>query len=216
MESRASRPPAFSLAPLIGEAWRRARQRRLFLVALLLVLLGVALGAFFGLRGPSAPGQSAGHGVQAGQSLAHMRVPMDAYERQWRRWIRSYASGSHAQSSRVPVLSRELRSHVAASGATVVRLKLWPTTAPPSVELVVATATPPAVYLKHGLWRLLGTVHGEFRFVEVVDRRGSIVFQNMYRVQGNHTEGLVGVAPRLRGCSPVQDWGESPPPCPVK
>jgi hypothetical protein len=117
---------------------------------------------------------------------------------------------------RVADVRRTVRSSVAASGAEIVRLNVWPTTAPPSIELVVATNVLPAVYLEHNLAPLLGAIHGEWRFVEVVDRHKTVIFQNGYRRRGGHFEGMVGVPPRLGGCSPVKNLGDTPPPCPAK
>jgi hypothetical protein len=204
-----------ALDPLIAEAKQRMRRRRILLIGLIGALI-LAAGAMVTLRpfGSTPAGRSV-RSADGPRQLAHLKVPVNAYERQWRRWIRHYVSRSD-EIRTVAEVQRALRASVAASGAEILRLNVWPTTAPPSVELVVTTSISPAVYLKHDLAPLLGAIHGEWRYVEVVDKHGTVIFQNGYRRRAGHFEGMVGVPPRLGGCSPVANWGDTPPPCPVK
>lgn len=212
MESGVHFPLAFD--PLIAEAKQRMRRRRLLLAALL-VICAAALSFSLWPSGGPAHVRSAQSG-NSDQRLASVVVPMSKYEREWRQWIRKPGLGSRASSSSLAQVQREVRRSVAASGARIVRLVVWSTTAPPAVELVIATAVRPATYLKHDLRPLLNGIGSEYRYVEVVDRHGTSIFDNGYRMRDGHPEGTVGVPPALQACSPVSAWGEwARTPCPV-
>lgn len=205
-----------SLDPLIAEAKRRAKQRRVLVLAVL-VVIGITVGVVFALQspgGPSVGGSSASRGVQSSAGLANLAVPVDPTERHWRQWIGSEALSPAVSRSLAIGAERAVRSHVAASGATVVRLRLWRTTAPPSVELVVATAIPAAVYLKYRMLQLFAGINSHYMFLEVVDRHGSKIIQFVLR----YGHGTVYIRPGLEGCSPglVLGLATNPPPCPAK
>lgn len=204
-------PPTLSM--------RRLRQPRLAALTLALVVAGIAAGVTVALRppgGPSPAGPLRNHGVQSGSAVGALVVPPNAYERQWRSWIRSQASAPVARRSVVSRLRREVVVAAEASGAGLIRLRVWDTTSPPSVELVVATAVRPAVYLRHRLEALLGVLGHGYRYVEAVDRHGRAIFEWSTRVRAGSSEGMLGVPRALQGCSPVASWGDPPPPCPVK
>ena len=76
----------------------------------------------------------------------------------------------------------------------------------------MATNVDPAVYLRHRavkIVNLLATKSPDY--VKVVDGQGSLIWE----WGGVANEGFVGRPPALRGCGPVYDWGNTPPPCPV-
>jgi hypothetical protein len=193
--------------PLIAGAKHRTRRRRLFLAIAALAL--VAAGLVYGLR-PS--GSSPAHrGATPGNThpaLARLTVPLDATERHWRASVRSLGG--------IPSMDATLPSRLAAavhdSGATVVRLTIWPGTSPAAVELVVATNVRPAVYLRHRAKRFLGLLKRPDYF-KVVDARGSMIVD----WGGAANEGFVGAPPTLQACAPVYAWGLwAKTPCPVK
>jgi hypothetical protein len=205
----------FSLDPLMAEARRRARQRR-FLVALLaLVIVGGVLGAMLATRpsGPGPGGLGLGQHGQPGTDATRAGVPEDASERAWVRWIKTQSiKGVGFYALRAPRAA--VQTAVEATGARLIRLHVWPTT-PASVEVVVRTTAPPAVYLRHRLARVLAVLGHGYVFVEAVNSRGSSIFEWFTRTKGGMHEGSVGVPRRLQGCSPVTNWGDPPPPCPV-
>ena len=213
MESGLRLPIA--LDPLIAEAKQRMRRRRLLWAALLVIGAAALSFSLWPSGGPArVRSAQSGHGDQR---LASLAVPMGKYEREWREWIRKLSLESPASSSSVAHVQREVRRSVAASGARVVRLMVWPTTAPPAVELVIATAVRPATYLRHDLRPLLSSIGNEYRYVEVVDRDGTSIFKSGYRIRDGHPEGTVGVPPELQACSPASAWGNwALTPCPVK
>jgi hypothetical protein len=172
--------------------------RRPLALAALVVVVGIAAGVVFALRspgGPNAVGSGGRHGLQSISGLASIAVPVDPTELHWRQWISKQAQRPVVgRSDRV---RRVVESHAAASGAAVVRLRLWRTTQPPSVELVVATAIPAAVYLRHHLSQLYAGINGHYMFVEVVDARGSKFFQSALRLDN----GTAYIRPGLQGCA---------------
>jgi hypothetical protein len=114
-------------------------------------------------------------------------------------------------------LRQDIRSAVEASGARLVRLKIWQSKfALPPVELVVATATP-ATYLRHRLAPLVSLLgkSNRYVFLKTVDRNGSLIFEWSTRTNRGLPEGSIDVPPPLQGCSPVASRGNTPPPCPV-
>lgn len=213
MTSHAPRLP-FALDPLIAEAKQRMRRRRG--AWLVLVLAGAVALAFALWPSGGPPAVQSVRNAQTSPGLASLSVPMDKYELQWRRWIRKPGLGELAPSTSVAPLRHKVLSYVTASGASVVRLTVWRTSAPPSVELVVATALPPAAYLRHRLNRLLREIPGEYHFVQVVNRRGKSIFENSFLTRDGHFEGMVGVPRRLQMCSPVSASWMNPLPCPAK
>jgi hypothetical protein len=205
-----------ALDPLMAEAKRRARQRRVLLALLALVIVGGVLGAVLATRpsgGPGPSGLELGQRAQPGTNTMRVGVPEDALERAWVRWIKSQSIkgvGSYAlHAPRVAV-----QTAVEATGARLIRLHVWPTH-PASIEVVVLTNAPPAVYLRHRLARVLAVLGHGYVFVKAVNSRGSSIFQYFTRTKGGIHEGSVGVPPPLQGCSPVVSWGNAPPPCPV-
>jgi hypothetical protein len=101
----------------------------------------------------------------------------------------------------------------------LVRLNLWEAnTRRPPVEVVVATAANPAIYLRRHLMPLLDVIDHGYLFVKVVDRRGSMIFERSTLTTSNGSpEGTVGVPRDLQACSPViASWIDNPPPCPVR
>ena len=130
--------------------------------------------------------------------MAQVRVPVDAAEKEWRKWIRAKAAGTPLVSpSAASSVRRRVRSAVAAGGAELVRLKVWRTHSPPPVEMVVATAKP-APYLRHRLANAAGAAGHGYLFLEVVDSWGSRILEHTTRA----TEGTLYVKPRLLGCEP--------------
>lgn len=221
MTANALRLP-FSLDPLIAEAKRRARQRRVLLTTVLLFIVAVAAVAVSASRSPGGPhsaGPSRSQLVKHSTSnLSQVSVPIDATERQWRAWVLSHGFGlTVGARPNLVNLQRTVRSTVAATGARLVRLKVWQSKfelAP--VEVVVVTATP-AAYLRHRLARLVSLLGKDNRyvFVKAVDRSGSLIFEWTTRTNRGLPEGSVDVPSPLQGCSPVASWGNTPPPCPV-
>jgi hypothetical protein len=174
-------------------------------VAVLIVLLRAGGGPAGGTARDHTP-------VRSGQGLAQLRVPLDATERQWRRTVRSLP-GPTATRSAANARRRSVLAAVSATGATLVRIRIWRRTSPAAVELVVATNLRPAVYLRHRAVRLVNALRSRPIYVKVVDRRGSSFFE----WGGAANEGFVGVPPALQSCSPVSAWGEwGRLPCPVK
>lgn len=77
----------------------------------------------------------------------------------------------------------------------------------------------PASFLLHEMPRFLdalGTRLGSLdgTYISLVDGNDQTVWEN----SGNTriSEGSVGSRPDLAGCSPVSNWGPTPPPCPAK
>jgi hypothetical protein len=85
--------------------------------------------------------------------------------------------------------------------------------------LLVLRTDNPAVFLKRGLPAVLATLGDRWRdyegtFVEVVDEDGAFVWGAGTDPRTSH--GSVGTRAGLEGCSPIPNWGPTPPPCPVK
>lgn len=88
-----------ALDPLIAEAKRRARHRRLLVIALLFALVALAVGATFALRSsPSSGGPGAASPVSpttsGGQpvlSLGRRGATVEAWQRLLKRWLTSYS-----------------------------------------------------------------------------------------------------------------------------
>jgi hypothetical protein len=75
MSAHASRTP-FELDPLIAEAKRRMKQRRLLVATLVAVLAGGAVGATLALRGPGGAGHTAGQSsAEARAAAQQLRYP---------------------------------------------------------------------------------------------------------------------------------------------
>ena len=198
--------------PLIAEAKLRMRRRRV-LMAVLVLLAGAGV-LFLILRPSGAPGTTrvTPHGRNGnGNAVAHLKVSVDAAERAWRTGINHLYTD--ATGLTLPGAARLRRTVVTAAhktGATIVRIRVWST--PGAVEVVLATRMNPAEYLAHRAHRLVTLLGRDYPYVKVVNGRGSRIFEWYDLPRG----GMVGVPPRLRDCSPVQDWGPTPPPCPVK
>jgi hypothetical protein len=206
----------FSLDPLMAEAKRRARQRRLFAALLALVIVGGMLGAVLATRpsgGPGAGGPGLGQRAQLGTDTTRTGMPEDPSERAWVRWIKTHSiEGVGFYALHAPRVA--VQAAVEATGAELIRLHVWPTS-PASVEVVVRTTASPAAYLRHRLARVLGVLGHGYVFVEAVNSRGSSIFEWFTRTKGGMHEGSVRVPRPLQGCSPVHTWGDPPPPCPV-
>jgi hypothetical protein len=204
----------FALDPLIAEAKRRAKQRRVLVLAAL-VVVGIVVGLAFALRstgGPKRGGASAHQGVQSSASLGDIVVPANATERLWRAWIRSQVPGSAVSRSVALRTRRAVRSRVAASGATVVRLRVWRTTSPPSIELVAATAIPAAVYLKHRMLHLVDGINRPPMFIEVVDSHGARIIEDAMQSR----QDTLYIRGGLAGCYGVLGPPHKIQPCPAK
>jgi hypothetical protein len=85
--------------------------------------------------------------------------------------------------------------------------------------LVVLHTDDPAVFLKQKLPAVLAAFGDRWRdyegtFVEVVDEDGAFVWGAGTDPRTSH--GSVGTRAGLEGCSPIPNWGPTPPPCPVK
>ena len=204
----------FSLDPLMAEAKRRARQRRFLVALLVLLIVGGVLGTVLANRPSGGPGPGGlGQRVQPGTDSTRIGVPESAAERAWVRWIKTQSiDGVGFDALHAPKVA--VQAAVEATGARLIRLHVWPTS-PASVEVVVRTTAPPAVYLRHRLPRVLAVLGHGYVFVEAVNARGSSIFQWFTRTKGGTQEGSVGVPYPLQGCSPVTNWGNPPPPCPV-
>jgi hypothetical protein len=193
-----------STDPLIGEAKQRMRRRRTGL--LLLLLAGtVALCLALWPSGAPVPARPSAQ-APARDELARLTVPVDAYERKWRGWVAEDARTRPVRPAAATALLHHLERYALASGLRVVRLKVWRTTGAPSEELVVATTSAPAAYLKHNLTQFLsrtGTA-GDFRYVKVVDRHGRSIFEAGSRPieNGGGVESMLRVPPALVGCNP--------------
>lgn len=199
-------------------------RRRRVLVATVSLLVGaitvVAVIASGSPGGSNSAGPPGGHQVQhPAASLSQVRVPLDTVERQWRTWVLSHGYGiTPGPRYNLTRLRREVESAVTASGARLVRLKLWEanTTLPP-VELVAGTALNPATYLRHHLAPLLAAVDHGYVFVKVVDRHGSMIFERSTLTTSNGSpQGTVDIPRNLQMCAVMADWIDNPPPCPVK
>lgn len=212
------RPLPFPGDPLIREARRRMRRRRVVGVALLILVAAIAAVTVTASRPPAghgSAGYSRGRQVQQSNRIARVDVPLDATERQWRAWVLSQSFGIRV-GPRLDLNSvgRRVEAAVAASGASVVRLKLWNGDfRTPPVELVVAAAHP-ALYLRHRLDAVLTTFDHGYLYVQVVNRHGAKILEWMLRAR----MGSIYVRPALFGCSPVVPAGflRPPPACPVK
>lgn len=102
---------------------------------------------------------------------------------------------------------------VAASGADLVRLKVWEANSKhPPVELVVA-AKHPAIYLRHRLSAVLTSFDHGYLYLQVASDRGAKILEWTLRTR----TGSLYVKPALDQCSPIthSEFIE-PPPCPVR
>ncbi len=202
-----------ALDPLIAEAKFRMRRRRVLLAVV--ALFAAAAVAALTLRPSGAPGTTRVTGHHPGQDaqLAHLKVPVDATERQWRAGIRAIvpecACGLTAKGA------TELRDKVVAAAhktdATVVRIRVWKPSG--EVEAVLATRTNPAEYLVHRASLLVNLLSHGYPYVRIVNGSGSR-FYEWYRLPG---QGGVWMPRPLTLCGPI---GVSPPlstpSCPVK
>jgi hypothetical protein len=198
--------------PLIAEAKLRMRRRRVVL-ALFALLTGAAVLTLI-LRPSAPPGTTrVSPHRSTGSALAHVKVPVDGAERTWRAGIRAMNRNSQCACgltvSGERRLDRKVTRVAGRTGATIVRMKIWPRFG--EVELVLATAANPAFYLKHQLPPLVSALDRGDPYVKVVNSRGSSIFE-WYYLAG---QGMVGVPRRLQSCSPVANWGDPPPPCPA-
>jgi hypothetical protein len=76
----------------------------------------------------------------------------------------------------------------------------------------------PASFLEHRMPTFLDALgdHSNLdgTYISLVDGRGKTVWETSSN--DRISEGSVGSRPDLTGCSPVANWGPTPPPCPVK
>lgn len=217
MTTHARRLP-FSLDPLMEEAKRRMRRRRT-VGAVLLILIGVTVAAaVVVLRSPGGP-RSAGpsprqHAQHSSTNLSQVNVPVDNTERLWRAWVSSHGFGIRVGPRyNVTSLRHRVEAAVAASGANLVRLKVWEGNAKyPPVELVVATDQP-AVYLRHRLSAVLAPFDHGYLYLQVANDRGAKILEWTLRSR----TGSLYVKPALDSCSPIMHTEfMKPPACPVK
>jgi hypothetical protein len=83
----------------------------------------------------------------------------------------------------------------------------------------VLEADDPAAFLLHTMPRFLAAMGDPWRdydgvYVRLVDASGATVWETSTVVR--MSEGSIGAREDLAGCSPVSDWGPTPPPCPAK
>lgn len=208
----------FSFDPLLAEAKRRRRRRRLLGAALLVLVGAIVAGAVAASRSPGGP-QSAGptrgqHVQHPSTKLAQVSVPVDNTERLWRTWVLSHGYGiTLGPRADVTGLRRRVEAAVAASGAGLVRLKVWAgNTRQPPVELVVATEHP-AVYLRHRLEAVLAPFDHGYLYLQVANGHGAKILEWTLRTR----VGSLYVKPALDQCSPITHGGLfKTPACPVK
>ncbi len=198
--------PIFAADPLIAEAKERMRRRRLLLTVAALV--GAAVAITLAFRPWNAPPARSAGGAGSQASLAGLNVPLDKDEVMWRKKVRSLGGAPGPMS---PELRARITALVHRSGGTVVRLRTWRGISPQPVELVMATTMSPAVFLRHRVEPLVQHLHAPVYF-RAVRPNGSLI--STWGWAGN--TGFEGAAPGLQGCSPVTNWGFTPPPCPVK
>ena len=196
----------FSFDPLIAEAKQRMRRRRAALFVL--AVAGAAASTFALWPSGSSPAGRFAHGATSAHLLARLDVPVDGHERAWRSGIRAIEAGRISPAA-IPSLTK-LRRAIRNAGAVVVRMRAWPQAT--AVELVLATAVNPATYLRHRAGVLVDLLARGYPYVKIVDPHGAMIFEWYYLPN----RGMAGVPPALRGCSPVKDWGPTPPPRPVK
>ena len=204
---------ASGFGPLIAEAKLRMRRRRV-LMAVLVLLAGASV-LFLILRPSGATGTArvTPHGGNGnGSALAHLNVPLDATERKWRAGIKSVDWGCACGLTAKGAIQvrRQVFSAADKSGATVVRITVWPHG---SVEVVLATRTSPAQYLAHRAERFVRLFSRDLSYVKVVNGRGSRIYE-WYRLPH---EGGVWMPRRLTLCGPIIVSAPiSTGPCPVK
>jgi len=107
-----------------------------------------------------------------------------------------------------------LRSAVVAAGATVDKIAVGEPNG--LAVLLILRVSDPAMFLKHGLPGVLDSFGDRWRdydgtFVEVVDHDGAFVWAAGTAPRTSH--GSVGTRAGLEGCSPIVNWGPTPPPC---
>jgi hypothetical protein len=83
----------------------------------------------------------------------------------------------------------------------------------------VLQARDPAAFLVHGMPRFLAGIGDPWRdydgvYIRLVDATGATVWETSTVVR--MSEGSVGSREDLAGCSPVANFGPTPPPCPAK
>lgn len=207
-----------SLDPLMEEAKRRMRRRRILGVALLILVGVVVAAAVVASRSPGGPrsaGPSGGqHAQHSSSNLSQVNVPVDNTERLWRAWVLSHGFGiSVGPRPNVTSLRHRVEEAVAASGANLVRLKVWEgNTKYPPVELVVATEHP-AVYLRHRLSAVLAPFDHGYLYLQVANDQGAKILEWTLRTR----MGSLYVKPALDNCSPITHSELiKTPACPVK
>ncbi len=194
------------------------RRRRILGVALLILIGAIVVAAVLASRSPGGPhsaGPVRGQDVQrSGSNSPQVGVPVDNTERLWRAWVLSHGFGiTVGPRPDVTSLRRRVESAVAASGANLVRLKVWEgNTKYPPVELVVATGHP-AVYLRHRLSAVLAPFDHGYLYLQVANDQGAKILEWTLRTR----TGSLYVKPALDQCSPITHGGLiETPACPVK
>lgn len=194
------------------------RRRRILGTAVLILIGAIVATAVIASRSPGGP-RSAGpprgqHAQHSGTSLSQVKVPVDSTERLWRSWVLFHGFGiSVGLRYDVAGLRRRIEAAVAASGAGLVRLRVWEAnTKYPPVEVVVAT-NHPAVYLRHRLSAVLAPFDHGYLYVQVANAQGKKILEWTTRTR----TGSLYVKPTLDSCSPISHWGSiKSPACPVK
>lgn len=120
-----------------------------------------------------------------------------------------------APDARAQVQAR-LRAAASAASAAIDELTI---SEPDGLAVLVVLRVPdPGPFLKHRLPAILEALGDRWRdydgtFVEVVDEEGAFVWAAGTVPRTSH--GSVGTRAGLEGCSPVANWGPTPPPCPT-
>src|SRR4051812_38954465 len=156
---------SISLDPLIAEAKRRAHRRRALLIAIALLAGAAALTLALRPWG-SGPAEHVSLGAGGNPTLSRLHVPVDLGERHWRSLLPAL-EGAAAPPAAMRAARVEVARMLKAAGVTLVRIKIWPRTSPPAVELVVATNTDSAIFVHHRFMHLVGMARPYY--VRVVD-----------------------------------------------
>jgi hypothetical protein len=187
------------------------RRRRVVLAFVLIA--GVAVAAYGLGPGGWLGSFRTGSSESSAQALAHLVVPIDRTEREWRKKVSAHRTPANWYASSLPAFRRRALEIARATGAVPIRVKVWSRTAPAAVEIVAGTTTDPAEYLRHRAKKWINAFPRPV-FVRIVGPTGARIFE--WGGVGN--EGFVGTAPGLDNCSPVLHSGLQvrTPPCPVR
>ena len=138
---------AIPFDPLIAEAKHRMRRRRVVLAFVLIA--GVAVAAYGLGPGGWLGSFRTGSSESSAQALAHLVVPIDRTEREWRKKVSAHRTPANWYASSLPAFRRRALEITRATGAVPIRVKVWSRTTPAAVEIVAGTTMDPAEYLRH-------------------------------------------------------------------